>query len=86
MTFYDPINYTGPLDKINIYGEITMNTIKVKGMSCQHCVASTTKALQELDGISNVVVDLEKGEAHYEGDVELEAIKAAISKIGFEVE
>ncbi|MBC8316709.1 MAG: heavy-metal-associated domain-containing protein [Desulfobulbaceae bacterium] len=63
-----------------------MNTIKIKGMSCQHCVASTTQALQGLDGINNVVVDLDKGEAHYEGNVSLDTIKAAIKKIGFEVE
>jgi copper chaperone len=62
-----------------------MNTIKIKGMSCQHCVASTTKALEAIDGINNVTVALQKGEAHYEGDVDLEIIKAAISKIGFEV-
>lgn len=63
-----------------------MNTIKIKGMSCQHCVASTTKALQELDGISNVVVDLQNGKAQYEGDIDIKVIKAAISQIGFEVE
>lgn len=62
-----------------------MNTIHIKGMSCQHCVASSTKALESIDGISNVTVDLEKGEAHYEGDVNIEVIKAAIAKIGFEV-
>ncbi|MGB5233404.1 MAG: cation transporter, partial [Desulfoprunum sp.] len=34
-----------------------MATIKIKGMSCQHCVAAVTKALSELPGISNVKVD-----------------------------
>ena len=63
-----------------------MTTIKIKGMSCQHCVASTTKALEAIDGISNVTVDLEKGEARYEGDVSQEIIKDAIKKIGFQVE
>jgi copper chaperone CopZ len=29
-----------------------MPTIKVKGMSCQHCVASVTKALSEIEGIA----------------------------------
>jgi copper chaperone len=62
-----------------------MNTINIKGMSCQQCVASSTKALESIDEINNVTVDLEKGEAHYEGDVNLDIIKAAISKIGFEV-
>ena len=62
-----------------------MATVKIKGMSCQHCVAATTKALSALPGISNVQVDLQKGEASYEGSVDAETVKAAIQKIGFEV-
>ena len=61
-------------------------TIKVKGMSCQHCVASVTKALSEIEGIADVQVDLEKGEATYneESVVSPETIKTAIAAIGFE--
>ena len=62
-----------------------MTTIKIKGMSCQHCVASTTKALEGLAGVSGVQVDLDKGEARYEGSVDPQAVKEAIEKIGFEV-
>jgi len=38
------------------------STLKVKGMSCQHCVMSVKKALDQLDGVQNVEVDLKKGE------------------------
>lgn len=62
-----------------------MASVKIKGMSCQHCVASTTKALEALSGISSVEVDLEKGEARYQGEVDEQAVKEAIQKIGFEV-
>jgi len=62
-----------------------MATIKIKGMSCQHCVASTTKALEGISGISHVEVDLDKGEARYEGNVDESAVKKAVEKIGFEV-
>ena len=62
-----------------------MITVKIKGMSCQHCVASTTKALEGLAGVSNVQVDLDKGEARYEGNVDSQTVKEAIEKIGFEV-
>ena len=62
-----------------------MTTVKIKGMSCQHCVASTTKALEGVAGVSNVQVDLDKGEARYEGNVDSKTIKEAIEKIGFEV-
>ena len=62
-----------------------MASVKIKGMSCQHCVASTTKALEALPGISEVKVDLDKGEASFQGDVDRQTIKEAIEKIGFEV-
>ncbi len=62
-----------------------MATIKIKGMSCQHCVASTTKALEAVPGISAVEVDLDKGEARYQGEADKDAVKSAIEKIGFEV-
>ena len=62
-----------------------MATISIKGMSCPHCVASTKKALEEVEGISNVEVNLEKNEATYDGNVEAGVVKEAITKIGFEV-
>jgi copper chaperone len=54
-------------------------------MRCQHCVGAVSKALQEIKGVSQVKVDLAKGEASFEGDVELAAVKAAIARTGFEV-
>jgi copper chaperone len=65
----------------------TMPTIGVKGMSCQHCVASVTKALSEIEGVSDVVVDLAKGMATFneKAPVALDTIKKAIAAIGFEV-
>ncbi len=62
-----------------------MTTISIKGMSCQHCVASTTKALEGIPGISNVNVDFNRKEASYDGDVDREVVQDAISKIGFEI-
>ena len=62
-----------------------MTTISIKGMSCQHCVASTKKALEEIPGISNVEVNLERNEASYDGDVAAKIVKEAITRIGFEV-
>ncbi len=43
-----------------------MKTIKIKGMSCQHCVKAVTKALSEIAGIKDVTVDLERGEASFD--------------------
>ena len=33
-------------------------TLKLEGMTCGHCVASVTKELQKIDGVSDVSVDL----------------------------
>ena len=65
-----------------------MPTIKVTGMRCGHCVGSVTKALEAIAGVSNVKVDLAKGEATYDEGTPVEPgkIKTAISAIGFEVE
>lgn len=62
-----------------------MTTVKVKGMSCGHCTGAVQKALEAIPGISDVEVDLDKAEARFEGTVDGEMVKEAITKIGFEV-
>ncbi len=62
-----------------------MERLKIKGMSCQHCVASTKDALEKISGIRDVKVNLDKGEASFSGDVDQATIKQAITAIGFEV-
>jgi copper chaperone len=64
-----------------------MKSIKIKGMSCQHCVMAVTKALSALDGIKDVNVDLKSGMATYEEikAVAPEVITAAVKKAGYEV-
>ena len=62
-----------------------MTTIKIKGMSCQHCAGSTRKALEAIPGLSDIEIDLAKGEATFEGTVDIKTVKEAIAGIGFEV-
>ncbi len=64
-----------------------MKSIKIKGMSCQHCVMAVTKALGALEGIKNVQVDLKSGLATYEEvkPVDPQKVAAAIKKAGYEV-
>jgi len=61
--------------------------LKVKGMSCNHCVMSVTKALSKLDGVLNVKVDLQKGEVSFDNTkvLGLEKVENAIADVGFEV-
>ena len=60
-----------------------MPTIKISGMSCGHCQGAVTSALTGLDGVSDVKVDLEKGEATYTAtdNVSIETIKEAIDHL-----
>lgn len=62
-----------------------MNTIKINGMSCGHCSGAVKEALEKLDEVSNVNVDLDKGEASYEGEIDSDILKNTIESIGFEL-
>jgi len=64
-----------------------MKSVKIKGMSCQHCVMAVTKALEAIDGIKNVSVDLKTGTATYDEIKPLDAavIEQAIKKAGYDV-
>jgi len=63
-----------------------MATIKIKGMTCNHCVMAVTKALNEIEGIKGVKVDLERGEAFFEGKpVDMDLVREKIKKAGYEV-
>ena len=64
-----------------------MAKIKINGMSCNHCVMAVTKALNEIEGIKNVKVNLAKGEAAFDEvkPVDMDIVKKAIKKEGYEV-
>ncbi len=64
-----------------------MTTINIKGMSCQHCVMAVQKALNGIEGIQDVVVDLAANQATFETvqPVDMEVVKERIKKAGFEV-
>ena len=64
-----------------------MKTVKIEGMSCQHCVMAVAKALGGIEGIKDVQVDLKNGVATFteEKAVSTERIAEAIRKAGYEV-
>ena len=64
-----------------------MTAIKIKGMSCNHCVMAVQKALGEIDGAEDVKVDLEKNEATFDeaAPVDMTTVREAVKKAGFEV-
>jgi copper chaperone len=64
-----------------------MRTIKVNGMSCQHCAKAVTKALEEIQGVSGVSIDLSKGMVSFEEDhpVDMGTLQEKIKKAGYEL-
>lgn len=61
-------------------------TIKVEGMSCQHCVKAVTDALSGISGLEKVKVDLKSGSASFNYDpakAGMDRIKSAVEGAGF---
>jgi len=64
------------------------NSIKVEGMSCDHCVKAITKAVGAMPGISAITVDLKAGVVNVEHDTmesPLEKIILEIEEQGYDV-
>lgn len=55
----------------------------VKDMSCNHCVASITKAVTAIDPGATVQADLDNRQVTVTGTANADAIVAALDDIGF---
>ncbi|MEV0346773.1 cation transporter [Nonomuraea sp. NPDC050680] len=62
-------------------------TYTVKGMTCGHCVSSVKEEVSEVDGVTNVEVDLATGllTVDSESSIEPAKIVAAVEEAGYEV-
>ncbi len=61
-------------------------TLRIEGMTCQHCVKGLTEGLSSLEGVRSVYVSLEAGQAAGEYDekiLALEALRAKVAEIGY---
>ncbi len=64
-------------------------TLKVGGMTCGGCVNAVTKALKALEGVKEVAVSLQAGEATIEFDEQTtssERLRATFQSAGYEVQ
>lgn len=59
--------------------------VHIEGMSCQHCVMNVKKELSSLDGVIEVVVNLESKSARVRGRVDTAQIEATIKQLGYTV-
>jgi copper chaperone len=68
---------------------MTQESLKVEGMTCQHCVETITEALGAIVGTNKVVaVDLDKKEVqidYNEEETSLKEISFKIVELGFEL-
>ncbi len=65
---------------------MTKETIKVEGMSCEHCQMAVNKAISGVDGVSNVEVNRKDGQATVDFDeskTNTNVIKAAVVEAGY---
>jgi copper ion binding protein len=62
-------------------------TLKIEGMSCDHCVKHVTEALEGIQGVASAKVSLKHNNAEVEhsGAVSLDAMKAAVVEAGYEI-
>ena len=76
-------------DLANTAGTIESEFL-VSGMTCGHCVSSVTEELSAIDGVENVVVELNVGGASKvtvasSAALDREAVHAAIDEAGYEL-
>jgi copper chaperone len=59
----------------------------VTGMTCEHCVASVTEEVQEIAGVTDVVVDLTSGALRVSSEEPISdaAVKAAVEEAGYQL-
>jgi copper ion binding protein len=58
----------------------------VRGMTCEHCVASVTEEVSEVAGVERVDVDLGSGRLVVTGEgFTSEQISAAVEEAGYEI-
>jgi copper chaperone len=63
-------------------------TLKIQGMTCNHCVMRVAKALKAVPGVQDAQVDLSKAEAvvtHDDAKVAVEKLSEAVVEAGYKV-
>lgn len=60
-----------------------MKSYKITGMMCNHCRAHVQNAIEKVEGVTSVNVDLAAGTAEVEGSASAEAVIAAVTGCGY---
>jgi copper chaperone len=62
---------------------MSVTTLTVSGMTCQHCAMAVTKALKSIAGVESAEVSLEQRRAVVVGNTESSRLIQAIEKAGY---
>ena len=62
-------------------------TLKIQGMTCQHCVQTVQKALASLPGVTKAEVDLSAKQAvvQSDGPLDVQAASQAVEEEGYKI-
>jgi copper chaperone len=66
---------------------MNQTTYAVTGMTCSHCVASVTEEINEINGVTDVAVDLPTGAVTVTSDRPIDGadVRAAIEEAGYQL-
>lgn len=82
------IAYSFIKQNFNFIKKITMTEnkiINVEGMTCNHCKMNVEKNVQKIQGIKNVIANINDKTVTIEGEANWEEVKNTISELGYQV-
>lgn len=85
-SYSNETNNKNEILKENEMNEIKKMIVNVDGMSCNNCAKHVKNALEEIDGVNEVIVNLDNknAEVSYQGDIDEKVISDAINEAGYE--
>lgn len=60
-----------------------MINLKIEGMTCGGCQAKVQKALEAVEGVNEVQINLAAGDARIEGNADQTQLVAAVEAVGY---
>ncbi len=60
-------------------------TLKIEGMTCDHCVMHVTNALEAIDGVEKAKVSLKKNEVKFSAPADMDKMAVAVAEAGYKV-
>ncbi|WP_311482675.1 heavy metal translocating P-type ATPase, partial [uncultured Anaerococcus sp.] len=85
-SYSNEANYENENLKENEMNEVKKMIVNVDGMSCNNCAKHVKNALEDIKGVSEVIVNLgdKNAEISYEGSIDEKSIGDAITEAGYE--